>query len=386
MKNQPEKKTILHIIDTLAYGGAQQLLRLSVVCSSAKYSHVVCSLQPHGSSEQAVKIHGAEVICLNRTRPSIFNPHRFIAYAYRNFRDILRLCRRQHISILHCHLSDAEFIGIPAGCFYGVDTILSTVHVAALFPQRSRWSFRNFLRCQTMKLLYSRVDHVIAVSEEVAHGLKHVFGVSPSKITTIINRIDTQRYETPVLDDDLAARLNRQPGQRFITTVARFDPLKGHTVLLESAHLLKGQRDGLRFVLAGDGSERSHLVRLCGHLGLEDTVIFLGTCRNVPALLAATDLFVLPSLSEGTSLALMEAMAAGRAIIATDIPGNAALLENGKNALLVPPGNAGALAEAIAFLLDHPETAAAYGRKARELVRERFNIRQSMAELEKLWG
>ncbi|MCX5900768.1 MAG: glycosyltransferase, partial [Proteobacteria bacterium] len=227
---------------------------------------------------------------------------------------------------------------------------------------------------------------VIAVSEEVAHRLKHAFAISPAKITTIINRIDTQRYETPAPDDDLAARLNLHPGQRVITTVARLDPLKGHTVLLESAHLLKSQRDGLRFVLAGDGSERGHLAGLCAHLGLDGTVVFLGTCRNVPALLAATDLFVLPSLSEGTSLALMEAMAAGRAIVATDIPGNAALLESGKNALLVPPGNAGALAGAIAFLLDNPETAAAYGRQARELVRERFNIRQSMAELEKLWG
>ena len=113
--------------------------------------------------------------------------------------------------------------------------------------------------------------------------------------------------------------------------------------------------------------------------------LFLGSRSDVPDILALSDVFVLPSISEGTSLALLEAMAASKPIVATDIPGNRAVLRHGHNCLLVPPGNPEKLAEAISFLLNHPQIAAEYGKNAYQDVYQRFNIDETITQLIALW-
>ena len=142
----------------------------------------------------------------------------------------------------------------------------------------------------------------------------------------------------------------------------------------------------IRLLLAGDGDLREQLEVKCSSLGISDHVHFLGSRPDVTDILALADIFVLPSLSEATSLALLEAMAAEKPIVATDIAGNRSILLSPKCGVLVPAADGQALAEAISYLLEHPKTASEYGQIAGRVARDRFDVRQSIAQLETLWG
>jgi glycosyltransferase involved in cell wall biosynthesis len=382
-----KKKTILHVIDALNIGGAQELLvLLADKTPKSAYQTLVCVIQPDITLKSLIESRGAPVYCLNRSRPSIYCPGKFVTYFYQNIRDIVSLCRQHRVDVVHCHLSDAEFTGILAGWLYGAKRIISTVHYPALLPERKSDDIRNYLRIAVTPLLYRLTHAVVAVSEDVAQQLKNVFCLAPSKIKIIINGIDVEAIHRTLPRSELLPSLCcALPGQRLITSVGRLMPPKGHVYLIRAMPYLISQADNVRLLLAGDGDLKASLEQLSQDLKVQDVISFLGSRKDVPDILALSDVFVLPSVSEGTSLALLEAMAASKPIVATDIPGNRTVLRHGRNCLLVPPGNPEKLAEAISFLLDHPRIAAEYGENAYQDVYQRFNIDETIAQLIALW-
>ncbi|MFH0994380.1 MAG: glycosyltransferase family 4 protein [Pseudomonadota bacterium] len=379
-------KTILHVIDALNIGGAQELLvLLADKTPRSAYQTLVCVIQPDVTLKSRIESRGASVFCLNRSRPSIFCPGKFVTYFYRNIRDIVSLCRQHRVDVVHCHLSDAEFIGILAGWLYGARRIITTVHYPALLPERKSGDIRNHLRIAVTRLLYRLATAVVAVSDDVAQQLKSVFHLSPSKIQIIINGIDVEAIHRTLPNPEHLPSLCALPGRRLITSVGRLMPPKGHGYLINAMPHLLHQVDNVRLILAGDGDLKALLEQLSRDLKVQDHISFLGSRSDVPDILALSDVFVLPSVSEGTSMALLEAMAASKPIVATDIPGNRAVLRHGYNCLLVPPANPEKLAEAIIFLLDHPRIAAEYGKKAYQDVRRKFNIDETITQLIALW-
>ncbi len=381
-----EKKTILHVIDALNIGGAQELLvLLADKTPKSAYQTLVCVIQPDITLKSRIESKGASVFCLSRSRPSIFCPGKFITYFYLNIRDIVSLCRQHRVDVVHCHLSDAEFAGILAGWLYGARRIISTVHYPELLPERQSGDIRNYLRIAAIRLLYHLANAVVAVSDDVAQQLKNVFHLAPSKIKTIINGIDVEAIHRTLPSPEHLSSLCALPGQRLITSVGRLMPPKGHGYLVSAMPHLISQVDNVRLLLAGDGDLKASLEQLSQDLKVQDVISFLGSRSDVPDILALSDVFVLPSVSEGTSMALLEAMAASKPIVATDIPGNRDVLRHGHNCLLVPPGNPEKLAEAISFLLNHPRIAAEYGENAYQDVCQRFNIDETITELIALW-
>lgn len=381
-----KRKHILHVIDALGYGGAQELLVLLARWTLGdRYRTTVCVLQPNPELKRAIELEGARVVCFDRPRPSILKPHRFFAYFVRNALDIISLCRQEGVDVVQCHLSDAEFVGICAGHLAKVGRVLATLHYPDLLPVRHYRDPRNHLRRLATRLLYRWTDAVIAVSEDVADKVREFVELDAAKLHTIVNRIDVDSFRTAAPRRDLAASLGLEPSHKVVLTVGRIMPPKGHTHLIAAMGQLAGTHPEIRLLLAGDGDLRKGLEAKCAAKGLSDRISFLGSRPDVADLLALADIFVLPSLWEGTSLALLEAMAASRPIVATDIPGNAAVLGSPPCAVLVPPADSEALAEAISDLLDQPERAAEYGRAARRIVVERFDIRKSITQLEMLW-
>lgn len=381
-----KKKSILHVIDALNIGGAQELLvLLADKTPKSAFQTLVCVIQPDLTLKSRIESRGAPVFCFNRSRPSIFYPGKFISYFYSNIRDIMSICRQHRVDVVHCHLSDAEFTGILAGWLYGVRRIISTVHYPALLPDRKSGDIRNYLRIAATRFLYRFATAVVAVSDDVAQQLKNVFCLAPSKIKVIINGIDVEAIHRIQPSPELMPSLCALPGQRLITSVGRLMPPKGHGYLIAAMPHLVHKIDNVRLLLAGDGDLKESLEQLSLDLKVRDVISFLGSRSDVPDILALSDVFVLPSISEGTSMALLEAMAGSMPIVATDIPGNRNVLRHEHNCLLVPPGNPEKLAEAISFLLNHPHIASAYGKNAYQDVCQQFNIDKTITQLIALW-
>ncbi len=381
-----KKKSILHVIDALNIGGAQELIvLLADKTPKSAYQTLVCVIQPDLTLKSRIESRGVSVFCFNRSRPSIFYPGNFISYFYSNIRDIMSICRQHRVDVVHCHLSDAEFTGIMAGWLYGARRIISTVHYPALLPDRKSGDIRNYLRIAATRLLYRVATAVVAVSDDVAQQLKNVFRLAPPKIKVIVNGIDVEAIHRTQPNPELMPSLCALPGQRLITSVGRLMPPKGHGYLIAAMPHLIHQVDNVRLLLAGDGDLKESLEQLSLALKVRDVISFLGSRSDVPDILALSDVFVLPSISEGTSMALLEAMAGSKPIVATDIPGNRNVLRHEHNCLLVPPGNPEKLAEAISFLLNHPQIAAAYGKNAYQDVCQQFNIDKTITQLIALW-
>ena len=196
------------------------------------------------------------------------------------------------------------------------------------------------------------MDRYIAVSYKQAEHLKGAV-ISGNKVNVVHNGVRVEDFCHRADGNLLKSILRNNEEKSLVLTVARMDKLKGHRYLIEAATMVPKAK----FLLAGDGPERSELENLSRDFNIRDRVIFLGHRNDIPALLNACDLFVLPSLLEGLSLSVMEAMAASIPVIATDIDGMNEIITNGENGFLVPPADARALAEKINLVLSNPSIA-----------------------------
>jgi len=250
-------------------------------------------------------------------------------------------------------------------------------------PVRARIIFRrvNFPlhRNLVTRLKYTwGIDCIVAISESICSQLK-AGGIPPSRIHTVYEGIDLTPYSQPPATP---GRGTREP--MIVGTVAHLSPEKGLSYLIEAAARIPGIVNRARFVIVGEGRCRKDLEHQVRTNRLEGCFRFLGFL-NVPVeQLSQFDIFVLPSLSEGLSSAILNAMAASLPVIATEVGGIPELVRHGENGLLVPPADAGALARAIENLIEHPEEARQMGRKGRQIIQERFTLERKIGETERL--
>jgi glycosyltransferase involved in cell wall biosynthesis len=176
--------------------------------------------------------------------------------------------------------------------------------------------------------------------------------------------------------------------EQLVCSVARLEKSKGHHFLLQALALLQSRAaaPGLRLVLIGGGSEERSLRELARRLGLDHRVDFLGIRHDVSEVIAASDLFVLPSLNEGLSQALLEAMALGTPVVATNVGGTRDVLVPGRTGWRVPPAQPAALANAIQQALARPLAANTYARAAHTLVSQGFNLATHVSRLQSLYA
>jgi glycosyltransferase involved in cell wall biosynthesis len=169
-------------------------------------------------------------------------------------------------------------------------------------------------------------------------------------------------------------------GSKLIATVGRLAEAKGHSFLIDAAKPIISRFPEAHFLIIGDGDLRGSLERQTDESGVTENVHFLGYSEVVADLLTAADLFVLPSLWEGLSVALLEAMAAAKPIVATAVAGTEEALVPGRTGLVVPPGDSQALADGILQLLRDPARAQAMGQAARQRVERQFSAERNAAE------
>lgn len=223
-----------------------------------------------------------------------------------------------------------------------------------------------------LRVLAPLCHHIVVVGDQVREFLIREVGLPPSKVTVIRNGVDAVRYspQKSVPRDTLGF----PPEDRLIGHVARLEAEKDQETLLRAFRMVLTACPDARLVIAGDGSRRGDLERTAVSLGIAGRVHFLGLRADVSDLLPHLDVFALPSLNEGLPLALLEAMACARPVVATAVGEIPRVIREGVTGVTVSPGDAAALASSIRAILERPAWAAAMGRGARRQVEETFSL------------
>ena len=205
---------------------------------------------------------------------------------------------------------------------------------------------RKINRRLTNKLLSLLADCVVTVSEAVKKDIMKYDMVSEKKIVIIHNGVDASRFLNAD-GSDLRAEFVLKAGAPVIGSVGRLFIQKGQRYLIEALPILKNDFPDIRLIIAGDGPLLHELESLASRLGVKDNIIFAGTRRDVPEIISLLDVFVFPSVWEGFGNALIEAMSAGKPVIASDIPPVKEITDSGACAIFVPPKDPPAIAEAV---------------------------------------
>lgn len=283
---------------------------------------------------------------------------------------VLRLAarfRRAGIDVVHTHSSGPLIYAVPAARLAGVRVVVHTRH----HGHDPHTSARALAVC---RFLSRAIDRVVCVSNDGVT-LAADEGIAPRKLAAIWNGIDTAACQ---------ATGPRPRGPAVI--VARLSPEKDVATLLRATALAVEQEPDFRLLIAGDGACRRDLNALASTLWLDAHVRFLGPVDDLPALLATASLLVLPSLREGISPTLLEAMAQGLPVVATRVGGNPEVVVEGQTGLLVPPQAPDDLARALLRLWRDPDTSRRMGRAARERAVRCFDVRKTVAEYEQLYS
>jgi sugar transferase (PEP-CTERM/EpsH1 system associated) len=242
---------------------------------------------------------------------------------------------------------------------------------------------RNAFRRRVRRLLSPLVNQFVAVSSDLTRWLVEEVRIPCRKVLHIPNGVDTTRFSPD----------NRQAGRRAITVpdgwmalgcVGRLEPVKDHASLLQAFAAVQNDYKALLF-LVGDGPSRSAIEQQVNALGLESRVRLLGERKDVPLVLKGLDLFFLPSVGEGMSNSILEAMATGLPVVATRVGGNPELVQDDVTGILVEPSAPFALAAAMKRYLDDPELIARHGNAGRARVEAEFSLTRMLNAYESLY-
>jgi sugar transferase (PEP-CTERM/EpsH1 system associated) len=343
--------------------------------------HVVYRLQAGGMEYGVVKLvngldqrHVASSVCsttpatdvkrLLRSDVPLFECRRRAGNDPRIVAELVRVFRREKPDIVHTHAWGTLVEGLLAARLARVPHVIHGEHgTMALRP----------LQVRIQRLVWPRTDRILAVSSRLADRMAAVTGFPRERITTIRNGVDASRFGG-LSGAAARASLGLPQDALLIGTIGRLVPVKHHTSLIEAVALLRDRGRAVTALIAGDGPLRAELEASIDAKGLRDRVLLLGHRSDPELVLAALDIFVLPSLSEGLSNTILEAMATGLPVVATAVGGNDELVEHDVTGLLVPASDSPALAAALDRLLASERARAAMGAAALARARGAFSI------------
>jgi glycosyltransferase involved in cell wall biosynthesis len=227
---------------------------------------------------------------------------------------------------------------------------------------------------------------VIAISEPVKQHLLLDFNVQKERVRLIYNGIEIDRFKNQKSPDKIREKAELGLGEGAVVgIIARLSDVKGHRFLLEAMRKVTDQIPGSQLLIVGDGREKGNLLKLTNKLKIEKSVKFVDSVDDTAGILPLMDLFVMPSLQEGLGLAVMEAQAAGLAVVASNIGGLNILVKDGENGRLVPPKDVDALAAAIVELLQSTDKARMFGQNARSFIENNFSQDLMVRQTESLY-
>ena len=358
---------VIHVVEDLKVGGQEK-----VIASIAK------GLDPEKFD--------VEIWCLARggavadwLRPSGISVRILKLSTYHRPLNIARLAlrlRRSRADIVHTHGNFASTFGRLAAIIACIRRVVAHVHTSDFSLSRRHILIEKILACFTRR--------IICVSRSVQDFVKNIESIPAEKTCVIYNG---------------AVRLSRQEGKSIsraiwgfsaqdcvVVSVGSLVENKGHRILIDAARMLVPAYPSLRLLIVGDGPLRSALEEQVGRFKLSGHIKFTGIVKDIHQVLALADIFALPTrYREGLSLAVLEAMQHGLAVIATRIGGVPEVVEHNRSGLLVPPGDAEAFGDAIARLSVDTKLRCAMGAEGRKRYEERFRAEQMVSQIEELY-
>jgi glycosyltransferase involved in cell wall biosynthesis len=348
---------VTHVTLGLEVGGQEKLLvEFARHADAARFELHVISMGDRGKLAAEIEAHGGRIVAL--VEPPGVRP-----------RLVWRLAqwfRRLRSDVVHLHDDKPLLYGALAARLAGVPHVIYTQHHGRLASQSRRHE-------RLVGLASRSVDRIVCVSHAAA---RHLIaqGAPARHVRVLWNGIDLKRFPC-----------TRAPVNGPIVTVARLSPEKDLGTLLQAMAVVTRVDPNTRLEIAGDGPCRESLSALMRDLNLGEHVQFLGETPDVPRLLARAGMFVLPSQSEGLSLTLLEAMASGLPVVATNVGGNAEIVEDGVSGLLVPPRQPRIMAEAILWLRRNVAACEQMGQAGRRRAEQDFDVRMMVARYEALY-
>lgn len=361
--NNPKHQHIMYLIDELKVrGGAEKhLYELCVGMSSKGHRVSVFSLLEGPFADEFRKVDALAYSTLDVKR--IYSPH-----GLNKIYEIASYIRQENVDILQTFHTASDLIGPIAAC-------LSMKKILVLSSRRDMGYTKSLRHVMVQRHLNRYIHGILANSSAVKRSVVEQELVPENKVTVIHNGIDIVPFLN-ILEkrDGSRLRLGLRTGEIAIGSVGNIRNVKGYDLLVEAAGIICRNRPNVRIFQVGDGDLRESLADRCAELGIENQISFLGPTNNVTEFLSALDIYVQPSRSEGLSNAIMEAMAAGIPVVATDVGGNRDLIRDKETGLLVTPEDYEDLAAGLERLIREPILRNKYALAASSYLLEEYQL------------
>lgn len=378
MSDAAARTHVLHVVQSFAVGGLENVIvQLINHLPPQRYRHTVMAITSISTFQHRVRVPDVEFLALNKPA----------GHAIPLYPKIVRLLRQRRPDVIHtCNLAGLEVV--PLAWLARVPRRIHAEHgwdVHDLCGDNPRYA-------RVRRLYRPFVSHYLSVSNELDSYLGRAIGVPPRRRSLVANGVDTQLFR-PRAAAAVAwpPELPFQPGVHWIIgTVGRMQAVKNQPLLARAfVHLVQQHpeaRARARLVMVGDGPLLAEVAGILAAAGLSDLAWLPGSRSDVHTLLPAFDCFALPSLSEGTSCTLQEAMACGLPVVATAVGGTPALVEPGRTGWLVPSRDVAALAQALWEAFAQPALAASHGTAARSEAERRFSLTVMLRAYDQLFS
>ena len=367
------QKSILHLVDSSGvYGAEKVILTLLDQLRESEFRGILGCIREKKTEEveiaEKARERGIPIHYFTMRRG--LNP--FGIY------EIVKFIKHNRISLVHSH-------GYKANIFFGIlplrsFPIISTVHGWLKFGHDRKEKVYEFLDSKALK----RLDFVVAVSEAVKEDLIKR-GISKKKIVTIYNGITTNYFHGKCDGLEIRRSYLLEQDDFVIGTAGRLSEEKGHAYLIQAIPDLVKEIKNIKLIIAGDGPLKKDLEYLIEKLRVSSHVRLIGYEKNIESFFSAIDLFILPSLTEGLPISLLEAMASGRAVIGTRVGGIKEVIQNSVNGILIPPMNVEEISESIKFLYHDRETRRRLGFEGKRHVDSKFSSKAMVEGYDKLY-
>lgn len=368
MRTRRATATVAHVVPSMDIGGMETVIaNLAGEIDRNRFRLVVLCLKHAGAIGLELREQGLPV---RRIHPMV----KGLSFLYPGA--LVSALRKEGARIVHAHTGCWHKAAVAAR-ISGAKGMVYTEH------GRRVPDSRNLMRMDRMAARIT--DRVVPVSISLFEYMNSVVGIPSRKLRLIENGIDTLRFNTISKSLEITRELGLTSEHVVLGSVGRLSPVKDQQTLIRAFHQAHRNRSNLRLILVGDGEERAALERLVAELGLQESVRLLGSRRDVRAILSTFDVFVSASISEGTSMTLLEAMASGKPVVATDVGGNGNVVIPGRTGLLVEPGEPEKLASAVLYIAANQRLRNEMGRNARRVVQDRFDVARMAREYEHLY-